>query len=146
MIIRKIEEKDIQKLAKLMKSVYNEAPWNDEWTEESAEEAIKCLLAFPNFFGLIACDGDEALGAILGDIRPYSKQRTYYIDELFVSSAHRRQGIAKKLYEGARDELKNIGVSGAFFTTLKNSEAYKFYIKEGAFDLDDSAVFYHPFN
>lgn len=32
MIIRKIEEKDIEKLAKLMKSVYNEAPWNDEWT------------------------------------------------------------------------------------------------------------------
>ena len=52
MIIRKIEEKDIQKLAKLMKSVYNEAPWNDEWTEESAEEAIKCLLAFPNFLAL----------------------------------------------------------------------------------------------
>ena len=38
MIIRKIEEKDIQKLAKLMKSVYNEAPWNDEWTEESADK------------------------------------------------------------------------------------------------------------
>ena len=146
MIFREIEEKDIQSLAALMKSVYNEAPWNNEWTMETATEAVKCLTAFPKFFGLLAIEGDDIVGAIMGNVRPYSKQRTYYIDELFVSSAHRRQGIAKKLYESAREKLKNMGVAGAFFTTLKCSGAYKFYIKEGAFDLDDSAVFYHPFN
>lgn len=143
MIIREIEEKDVKGLAALMKSVYNEAPWNDDWTEEGASEAIKCLLGFPNFFGLVVCDEDNLVGAIMGNVRPYSQQKTYYIDELFVSSSYRRQGIAKKLYEGARDELKKKGVSGFFLCTLKNTDAFKFYTKEGAIYLDDSAVFYH---
>lgn len=146
MIIRKIEEKDIQGIASLMKAVYNEAPWNDNWTEESSIEAAKCLIAFPNFFGLVACDKDNVVGAIMGHVRSYSKQKTYYIDELFVSNAYRRQGIAKQLYEKAIDELKSNGVAGAFFTTLKNTDAFKFYTKEGALYLEDSAVFYHPFN
>lgn len=146
MQIRNIEKNDIDGLAKLLMEVYNEAPWNNEWTIESATEAVESLTAFPKFYGLLAIDGDDIVGAIMGNVRPYSKQRTYYIDELFVSSAHRRQGIAKKLYESAREKLKDMGVAGAFFTTLKGSGAYKFYIKEGAFDLDDSAVFYHPFN
>ena len=42
-------------------------------------------------------------------------------------------------------ELKKMGVSGTFFTTLTNSSAYNFYKSQGAIHLEDSAVFYHPF-
>lgn len=54
-------------------------------------------------------------------------------------------GSAKELYQTSIKQLQQRGISGAFFTTLKNSQAYNFYVKQGAWDLEDSVYFYHKF-
>lgn len=146
MEIRKISKSDLKDLSKLMVSVYNAPPWNDKWTEESAFESLNTILQFPKFYGNLIVDENKIIGAIMGHIRNYSTETTYYIYEFFISDKNRRQGFATKLYNKTIDELKELGISGAFFTTLRNSPAYNFYIKEGAWDLTDSACFYHKFN
>lgn len=145
MIIKKILKSDIKDLARLMVSVYNAPPWNDKWTEETAFESLVTLLEFPTFYGNIIIDEDRIIGAIMGHTRRYATETTYYIDEFFVSEEYRRKGVASNLYKSTIDELKKLGVNGAFFTTLRNTPAYNFYIKMGAWDLSDSACFYHKF-
>ena len=145
MIIKKILKSDLKDLSRLMVSVYNASPWNNKWTEETAFESLVTLLEFPTFYGNIIVDEDRIIGAIMGHTRRYATETTYYIDEFFVSEEYRRQGVASNLYKSTIDELKKLGVNGAFFTTLRNTPAYNFYIKMGAWDLSDSACFYHKF-
>ena len=143
--IRKILRTDLEELAKLMVVVYNAPPWNNKWTKETAMESISDILDFPKFFGNVIVDGNKIIGAIIGHIRRYSSESTFYIDEFFVSEKYRGTGLAKELYQTSIKQLQQRGISGAFFTTLKNSRAYNFYVKQGAWDLDDSACFYHKF-
>ena len=145
MIIKKILKSDIKDLARLMVSVYNAPPWNDKWTEETAFESLLTVLEFPTFYGNIIVDEDRIIGAIIGHTRRYATETTYYIDEFFVSEEYRRKGVASNLYKSTIDKLKKLGINGAFFTTLRNTAAYNFYIKMGAWDLSDSACFYHRF-
>lgn len=145
MEIREILKADLSKLSRLMVEVYNAPPWNDKWTEETALESLSSLCDFPNFTGYLIGDGNNIIGAILGHSRKYATETTYYIDEFFISEKYRRLGLGDKLYNTTINQLKKKAISGAFFTTLKNSPAYNFYIKEGAWDLEDSACFYHKF-
>lgn len=145
MKIRKILKSDLKELAKLMVSIYNAPPWNDKWTEETALESLYTILEFPKFYGNVIVDGDKIIGAIMGHNRRYATETTYYIYEFFVSDKYRRKGVATNLYKNTIDELNELGISGAFFTTLRNSSAYNFYVKQGALDLTDSACFYHKF-
>ena len=145
MKVRKISKSDLKDLARLMVEVFNRPPWNDTWTEETASQSLLSLLDAPGFYGNVIIDKDTIIGAIMGNNRLYSTETTYNLYEFFVSDTYRGKGVAKKLYETTINELKVLGVSGAFFTTLRDSAAYKFYIKEGAWDLKDSACFYHKF-
>lgn len=145
MEIRKISKSDLEELAKLMVDVYNAPPWNDKWTVETALESLNDISEFPKFFGNVIVDENKIIGGIIGHIRRYSSESTFYIDEFFISEKYRGTGLAKELYQTSIKELQQRGISGAFFTTLKNSRAYNFYLKQGAWDLEDSACFYHKF-
>ena len=145
MEIRKISKSDLGELAKLMVDVYNAPPWNDKWTVETALESLNDISDFPKFFGNVIVDENKIIGAIIGHIRRYTTESTFYIDEFFISEEYRGTGLAKELYQTSIKQLQQRGISGAFFTTLKNSQAYYFYVKEGAWDLEDSACFYHKF-
>ena len=145
MEIRKISKSDLEELAKLMVDVYNAPPWNDKWTVETALESLNDISDFPKFFGNVIVDGNKIIGGIIGHIRRYSSESTFYIDEFFIAEKYRGTGLAKELYQTSIKELQQRGVSGAFFTTLKNSQAYNFYLKQGAWELEDSACFYHKF-
>lgn len=141
MEIRKISKSDLEELAKLMVDVYNAPPWNNKWTAETAMESLTDISDFPKFFGNVIVDGNK----IIGHIRRYSSESTFYLDEFFISEKYRGTGLAKNLYQTSIKELQQRGISGAFFTTLKSSRAYNFYVKQGAWELDDSACFYHKF-
>lgn len=145
MEIRKISKSDLEELAKLMVDVYNAPPWNDKWTVETALESLNDISDFSKFFGNVIVDGNKIIGAIIGHIRRYASESTFYIDEFFIAEKYRGTGLAKELYQTSIKELQQRGICGAFFTTLKNSRAYNFYVKQGAWDLEDSACFYHKF-
>lgn len=145
MEIRKISKSDLEELAKLMVDVYNAPPWNDKWTVETALESLNDISDFPKFFGNVIVDGNKIIGGIIGHIRRYASESTFYIDEFFISEKYRGTGLAKELYQTSIKQLQQRDIRGAFFTTLKNSRAYNFYLKQGAWDLEDSACFYHKF-
>ncbi|RLK63939.1 GNAT family N-acetyltransferase [Atopobacter sp. AH10] len=143
MNIRKVVHSDIIALAQLMLSVYNAPPWNEEWTEKTARQSLESLLTFPHFYGNVMEKDGKIVAAMLGHIRIYATEKSYYMDEFFVSPTCQGQGFGSHLYQTTLKELKQEGVAGSFFTSLKNSPAYHFYKKQGAKDLADSVCFYH---
>lgn len=145
MVIRKLAENDLKTLVPAFMNAFNTGDWGQRWTPETARASLDNLFSFPDFFGLTAEVDGVPVGAILGHVRSFNDGKTYFIDELFVDPAKQKQGIAGELYQTAIRMLRKDGVQGAFFTTLKNSAAYRFYTGQGALELTDSAVFYHPF-
>ena len=89
MEIRKISKSDLEELAKLMVSVYNAPPWNNKWTVETALESLTDISDFSKFFGNVIVDGNKIIGAIIGHIRRYCSESTFYIDEFFISEEYR---------------------------------------------------------
>ncbi|MDI9519518.1 MAG: GNAT family N-acetyltransferase [Bacillota bacterium] len=136
---------NIETLIPIFISTFNSEPWNEKWTNESAKDNLFGIYNSPNFYGLVFLEKNRPIGAILGNIKTYDKYSTFHIEHLFVSPDYQRQGVASKLYHKMMEDLKQRKVSGAFFTTLKNSSAYSFYIKHGAVDLKDSCVMLHSF-
>lgn len=146
MIETKIADKnDIEKLIPSFIKAFNDGEWKQKWTDATTKISLENIFSFPNFYGLVAKKEGETVGAILGHIQTFNDVKTYYIDELFIDPSYQKQGIAKKLYQKTIKDLRREGVTGSFFTTLRNSAAYDFYVSQGAIDLKDSAVFYHPF-
>ena len=94
MEIRKISKSDLKELAKLMVSVYNAPPWNDKWTVETALESLTDISDFLKFLGNVIVDENKIIGTIIGHIRRYATESTFYIDEFFVSEEYRRAGSA----------------------------------------------------
>lgn len=145
MKIRRILKSDLTEISELMMSVYNGPPWNDNWTKETAYLSLKTIIEFKTFYGNVVVEDGKIIATIMGYTRIYSEEKTYYIEELFVSNKFRREGVATSLYQYTINDLNKKLVTGAFFTTLKDTPAYNFYIKQGAWDLSDSACFYHRF-
>ncbi len=143
MDIRVIDNTDL--LVPVFIKTFNGEPWNERWSAESASKALMEIYENSGFYALAAFDKNEVIGAILGTIKTYDVSQVCYIDHLFVSPEYRRQRVASQLYQKAIKELKEKGVKGAFFTTLRNTPAYEFYIRHGAIDLETGAVMYHPF-
>lgn len=143
--LKKADKKYVEKIIPSFMKAFNEGEWSQNWSEETTRASLENIFFFPNFYGLVAIEDGKEVGAILGHIQTFNDSKTYYIDELFVDPIYQNQGIAKKLYQKAIEELKEQKISGAFFTTLRNSRAYYFYVSQGAIDLEGSAVFYHPF-
>ncbi|MDO5734747.1 MAG: GNAT family N-acetyltransferase, partial [Eubacteriales bacterium] len=143
---RKLERSDIEHLIPSFIQAFNLGEWQQSWTEDSARRCLEELFSYPNFYGLLAHQDGAYLGAILGHLHSFNDSRTYYIDELFVAPEFQRQGVAKALYNKTIEDLKKEGVAGSFFTTMRDSAAYEFYTEQGAIDLKDSAVFFHPYN
>jgi hypothetical protein len=46
--------------------VFNQEPWNDAWTKETATQYILDFTNFPGFMGIVAADGEEIIGIIFG--------------------------------------------------------------------------------
>lgn len=143
MDIKEIDSIEI--LVPIFIETFNANPWNESWTCETATLSLTELRSNRYFYGLVCLEGENPIGAIMGNIRTFSSSKSFYIDHLFVLERYRLKKIGTNLYVAAINNLVKKGVTGAFFTTLKNSGAYHFYVKNGAIDLQDSSVMYHPF-
>ncbi len=60
--------------------------------------------------------------------------------EFFTIQEVRKQGVGQKLYTALVDALKENECELIFLTTLRDSAAYKLYLKNNLIDLKDLAV------
>lgn len=69
MIVRPYEAADLHKCTVLFIDVFNQAPWNDQWNPETAEQYLDDFTLSPGFRGFVAEDGEQIRGFAVGVCR-----------------------------------------------------------------------------
>lgn len=127
MRIEKFQSKDTPHVAPIMMSAYKEAPWNEEWSLDRAKKRIDAIMQNYGSIGLVAYEGNEVVGAVLGFVDPYADEDFFYISELFVKAERKKQGIGRLLLAELEKVLKVKGISVMQLMSIEDN--VKFYEK-----------------
>lgn len=127
----KITESYLDELARLYKDTFNAAPWNDEWTFETARKRLQQLLHSEDSFGLCVYQGGQLCGAVLGVLEQYFDGPMYNLHEYWVKNEMRGKGIGSKLFTETEKRLLERGVKNIILITAKGDATEHFYHKQG---------------
>lgn len=105
--------------------------------DEAVQPALaREFLAEPRFHLVVALDGDLVVGMASGLVHMHpDKEPEFFVNEVGVDDAYRRQGIGKRLMRAILAEAKAAGCSEAWLgTETDNAEAlalYRAMMREG---------------
>ena len=125
-----LEEKELIKCTETFINVFNDEPWNDEWTFTKAQKYLLDFYNAPGFLGVIALDNKEVIGFIFGVQRTWWSGNEFYIHEMCVESQHQNKGIGKSLLDHLIKLLGN-DISNITLLTDRGIPAEDFYKKNG---------------
>lgn len=131
MKIRRLVEEDLERSAALYTRVFNEAPWSDGWTIAVAHERLERFMAHSGSIGILALEGEEVLGFLLGCCERWVDGEHFHLKEMCVSAERRRKGIGAGLLRSLTDLLKDLDVKAIYLETGPGSPADSFYRKNG---------------
>ena len=91
--------------------MFAETPYNESWSVPRALDYLDRFWRFDPDHCLLACDGEDVIGAMFGYCYPLRNRINYYIQELFVDSGRRRSGHGRRLVRHLLDTLGDAKVS-----------------------------------
>lgn len=115
----------------LFVTVFNAPPWNDAWTKEAAQEYVSRIIHDSYFSGICCIENDEVAGFLFGVYEYWYTGETFHIKELCVSPNVRNKGYGSEMLRALEDELRSKKARSIFLLTERNSDAEKFYMKNG---------------
>ena len=130
MELKILEENDLSKCIETFIKVFNDEPWNDEWTYTKAQKYLLDFYNTPGFLGILAIENEEVIGFIFGVHRTWWSGNQFYIHEMCVDSQRQNRGIGKSMLDYL---IKLIGndISNITLLTNRGIPAEKFYKKNG---------------
>ncbi|MGL4337675.1 MAG: GNAT family N-acetyltransferase [Turicibacter sp.] len=126
-----LEEKHLNQLATLYVAAFNSEPWNDEWTTETAYKRLAQMLNCEGFDGLVAYQGDDMVGMILGNHEYYYNGMQFHVKEFCVDLNRRGEGIGPKLINEFIVKLQSKGIHEVILMTSRTEATEGFYQKLG---------------
>lgn len=138
--ITKIKDEHLIKCSELFTKVFNNKPWNDKWTLETASKRLNDIFVAPNFEGVVYIEEDEIKGAIFGNYEQYYDGIHYNLKELFISNEIQGTGIGSKLIAELERRLKEIGVTAILLFTSKGNGTNNFYLKNNFMELSEMVI------
>ncbi|PKY10278.1 hypothetical protein B1757_10420 [Acidithiobacillus marinus] len=132
MIIRPIDESDVEEISQVFVTCFSAPPWNEAWTAEAARACICLKLQAQSRRGYVAIINNSVVGAAFGQIEGGLNKNKFQLQEFFVLPSVQRQGIGKKLLSTLFSELtvaENVG--SIYLLTSRSSPAQDFYEKFG---------------
>lgn len=124
-------EKHLDELAQLYEETFNAAPWNDEWTFETARKRLCMMLHTDVSFGLCVYRDGRMCGAVLGATEQYYDGLMFEVKEYWVKNEMRGHGIGSKLFTEMEKRLQERGVKNIILITAKGDATEHFYHKQG---------------
>lgn len=137
-----IENNDFQACINLMLNVFNNEPWNDNWTYEGAEKYLLDYINTPGFKGFIAEEDNKTKGFLFGFRKRWWQGDEFYINEMCVEISEQRNGIGTKLIKYLEDKLAAEGIENITLLTDRGIPAEHFYKKNG-FNEIERIIFLH---
>jgi aminoglycoside 6'-N-acetyltransferase I len=137
MRVRRFQSEDVRLAVPLFCSIFNGAPWNDEWEPELAASFIQDIMNTPGFLGFVAEEDLEQeqeqaiIGFVLGHRKRWWRGDIYFINEMGVAPAWQKKGVGSLLLECALQTAQSEGMSSISLLTERHYDAYAFYRKLG---------------
>ncbi|WP_122088642.1 GNAT family N-acetyltransferase [Halalkalicoccus subterraneus] len=116
---------------RLYHTVFNEPPWNDEWTVETARRRLSQIIETPGYRGYSASFRGELVGLVMGNLEQWYRGKRFYLKEMCVCPSQQRRGIGTTLMEHLVEKLRNESVERVYLLTMQESPARAFYEKNG---------------
>ena len=124
MQIRNCVVADIEKAAVIFCKAYAALPYNESWELVDAQAYLQRFLEIDPAGCFIAEKNCEVTGAIFSFSYPWHSGNLTCIQELFVSDACRKQGVARAL-------IQSLKSGGAWLVAHRGSGAAEFYQRMG---------------
>ncbi|MDN4524096.1 GNAT family N-acetyltransferase [Fictibacillus fluitans] len=125
------EDKDLPNCTKTFMDVFNQEPWNDEWTLDNAKQYLLDFSCTPGFKGILAVERDEILGFIFGVHRVWWSGDEFFINEMCVRADLQNKGIGKALLNQLSKEISSSPITNISLLTDRGIPAEEFYKKNG---------------
>ena len=124
-------ESHLDELAELYVETFNEVPWNDEWTFETARKRLYMMLHTEVSFGLCVYRKGQMCGAALGAMEQFYDGLMFEVKEYWVKNELRGKGIGSKLFAEMEERLRERDVKNIILITAKGDTTEHFYHKQG---------------
>jgi GNAT superfamily N-acetyltransferase len=140
-MVKKFLVDDLRKCRELFIQVFNGEPWNDNWTNETANTYLQELTGHNRFLGYTLWDGNQLIGAVFAHMKHF-KYDEIFIDELFISPVCQRKGYGIILMDAVETYAKENAIVSVTLLTGVGIPAFGFYGKLGYKHLDNMAFMY----
>ena len=128
---RVLTEKDLTQCTMLFVEVFNQAPWNDNWSLEQATNYVLDIFNTPGFKGVGYFQNGACQGALLGNTKQWYSGKEFFIQEMFIELEIQGKGIGKKLMTVLMNLLKEENIKDVALLTDRGIDAEYFYKKVG---------------
>lgn len=129
--IRAMDLSRLSEYAELFVSVFNQKPWNDEWTQETALIRIENMMRTNTFIGKALYADNDLKGIIWGQKEQYYDGIHFQIQEFCVKTSEQNKGYGKALLGALKAELSEAGVTNTYLITSKGESTEGYYAKRG---------------
>ncbi|WP_410769451.1 GNAT family N-acetyltransferase [Fontibacillus sp. BL9] len=136
MELKSYDRNDLLKCTDTFIGVFNQEPWNDQWTTETAYQYLSDFTNTPGFIGFTAAEGEEIVGFIFGVSRRWWSGNEFFINEMCVSTVKQKTGVGSALMRLLIKELESIGISNITLLTDRDIPAEAFYKKFGFTEIE----------
>ena len=106
-------------------------PWNDPWRPEDARIHVRELLETKTAYGLEYVEDGKVVGFLVGTSMLFHYGRTFEINDLAVDPAYQGRGIARRLLERCKEDMKARGIVGLHLITSGEGFLPEFYGHHG---------------
>ncbi len=138
-MIKEISAKDIKEISELFIDSFNNPPWNDEWTHETASRRLIDIINMPGYIGMAYYEENMIVGIIMGRTEQYYNGKHFQIMEFCIRSSMQGNGYGRKLLTLFIEKLKGKDITNVFLLTLHGKSTEGFYENNG-FNSDEDMV------
>ncbi|SDW36960.1 GNAT family N-acetyltransferase [Paenibacillus sp. PDC88] len=136
MELRLFDRNDLLLCVSTFISVFNQEPWNDEWSSDTAYQYLTDFTNTPGFIGVVAVDGEEIIGFIFGATKHWWSGKEFFINEMCVSVQKQKSGVGSALMRFLIEKLESDEVGNITLLTDRGIPAEAFYKKIGFAEID----------
>ncbi|MEK8127678.1 GNAT family N-acetyltransferase [Paenibacillus filicis] len=137
--IRAITEDVLNACTDLYIEVFNQEPWNDSWTEDTALKRLRHISLTPGFVGFSLYEKGELAGFVAGYREQWFDSEHFDLVEFCIRTGRQGNGYGSALLHHLEQHLSHIGVSRIYLLTMRAGQAEAFY-KKNNYDVNGHMV------
>lgn len=127
--IKRLTEQDLTQCVDLFIHVFNQEPWNDNWTTETAYKRLHNIFNTPGFVGMGIIIDDRTAGMACGYTEQWTDAEHFNLVEFCIDVSLQRTGLGTRLLNSLEDFLSKQNCSQIYLLTMRDGIAESFYSK-----------------